>query len=112
MRRNQTEDADRKDELAADRRRSNKEGGIPASGDDANVKWNRRSNSDPDQDYRDQHDHDRHDRVHRNAQCAMVGIVIGRMDVRYLGDCKQREQDQAHNRRHLQSVWLRRARRA
>jgi hypothetical protein len=36
----------------------------------------------------------------------MVGVAIGRMEVRYLDDGKQREQDQAHNRRHLQSIWL------
>jgi hypothetical protein len=36
----------------------------------------------------------------------MVGITIGHMEVRYLDDCEQREQDKAHNSRDLQSVRL------
>ena len=79
---------------------------MPVSGDHADFKRTQRRNFNPDEDDCDQHDHDGHNRVHGDAQRAMVGIAIGRMDVRYLNDGKQREQDQAQNGRHLQSVWL------
>jgi hypothetical protein len=103
---NQTEDGERKDALAADRRGPNKERGVPVPSDLTNVKRNWPRRPDPDQDHHDQHDHHGHDRVHRDAQCAVISIVIRRVEVRHLDNGKQRYQDQAHNRRHPQSVWL------
>lgn len=79
---------------------------MPVSGDRADFKKTRRQNFDPHQNNRDQHDHDRHNRVHRDAQRAVVCIASGRMDVHYLDHGQKREQDHAHNRRQLQSVRL------
>jgi hypothetical protein len=44
--------------------------------------------------------------VHRDAQLAMVGIAIGRMDVRHLNDGKERQQGQAHKNNGSESAWL------
>ena len=79
---------------------------MPVSSDRANFKKTWRQNFDPDQNNRDQHDHDGHNRVHRDAQRAVVGIASGRMDVHYLGHGQKREQNQAHDGRHSQSTLL------
>jgi len=79
---------------------------MPISGDRASFKKSRRQNLDPDQDPRDQHDREGHNRVHRDTQRAVVGIASGRMDVHYLSHGQKCEQEQAHNSRNLQSTLL------
>jgi hypothetical protein len=79
---------------------------MPVSGDRADFKKTWRQNFDPGQDHCDQQDHDGHNRVHRDAQRAVVGIAIRRMDVHYLGYGQKREQNQARNSRHFQSTLL------
>jgi hypothetical protein len=64
---------------------------MPVSGDRANFKGYWRAGTDPDQDNHDQHDHDGYNRMHRNAQRAMVGIAIGCMEVRYLDHSQKRD---------------------
>ncbi|MGB8029156.1 MAG: hypothetical protein WCF30_05760 [Terracidiphilus sp.] len=59
---------------------------MPVSDDRADFKKTWRQNFDPDQDHRDQHDHDGHNRVHRDAELAMIGVIPNRMHMRYLGD--------------------------
>jgi hypothetical protein len=94
------------DALAASGRGANKEGRRPVSGDRADFKKDWRGGSDPDQDYRDQHDHKGHNRVHRDAKRAVVGVAIGRMDVHYLDHGEKCEQNQAHNSCQSQSSLL------
>ena len=94
------------DALEASGRRACKEGRMPVSGDCANFKERWRRSSDPDQYNCDQHDHERHDRVHHHAQRAMIGIAVGRMDVCYLDHGQKREQNQAQDSRHSQSTLL------
>lgn len=77
---------------------------VPDNCSDFKNTW--RQNFDPDQDHRDQHDHDGHNRVHRHAQRAVVGVALGRMDVHYLRHGQKREQDQAHEGCHSQSALL------
>jgi hypothetical protein len=77
---------------------------MPISGDRADLKKTGRQNFDLDQNNRDQHDHDGHNRVHRDAKRAVVCIANGRMDVHYLDHGQQREQNQAHDGRHSQST--------
>jgi len=49
---------------------------------------------------------DRRCRVHHDAEWAVVGVVVERMDVRHLGDGQQRKQEQANYRRpEGASVW-------
>jgi hypothetical protein len=79
---------------------------MPVSGDYADFKKTWRQNVDPHQDYRDQHDHEGHNRVHRDAECTLVGIAIGRMDVHYLDHGQKREQNQAYDGRRSQSNLL------
>jgi len=79
---------------------------MPEPGNRLNFKNHRGDGFDPDQDNRDQHDHDGHNRVHRDAQRAVVGIAIGCVDVHYLGHGEKREQDQAYNGHHSQSTLL------
>ncbi len=76
------------------------------SGDRTDFKKTWRQNFDPDHDHRDQHDYDGHNRVHRDAQRAVIGIAIRCMDVHYLGHGQKREQDQAHGSYHSQSTLL------
>jgi len=80
---------------------------MPVSDNRVNFRQRRGDGFDPDQDNRDQHDHDGHNRVHRDAQRAVVSIASGLMDVHYLGHGQKREQNQAHNSRHSQSTLLR-----
>jgi hypothetical protein len=77
---------------------------MPEPGDCANFNDYRRRSSNPDQDNRDQHDNEGHDRVHHHAQRAMVGIAVGRVDVRHLDNGQKRQQDQAHHSRNFQST--------
>jgi hypothetical protein len=41
---------------------------------------------------------DGRDRVHGDAELAMVGVGFVRVKVRYLSDCEHRQQDQTENR--------------
>jgi hypothetical protein len=79
---------------------------MPVSDNRVNFKKRWGEGFNPDQDNRDQHDHDGHNRVHRDAQHAVVGIAGGRMDVHYLDHGQKREQNQAHDSRHFQSALL------
>ena len=62
--------------------------------------------SDPDKDDQDGYDCNRRGRVHRNAQLAMVGIRVERVDMRHLDHGEQRQQGQTQQRRCPESVWL------
>ncbi len=64
----------------------------------------RRSNLNKNNDGRG--DRNRSHRVQHNAQRAMVGIAFQRMDVGYLDDRQQRQQNQAHNRGHRKASRL------
>jgi hypothetical protein len=79
---------------------------MPKSDNRVDFRQRRGDGFDPDQDNRDQHDHDGHNRVHRDAKRAVVSIAIGRMDVHYLGHCQKCEQNQAHDSRHSQGTLL------
>jgi hypothetical protein len=79
---------------------------MPVSGDCANFKDRGRGSSYSDQYNRDQHDHERHNRVHHHAQRAMVSIASRSMHVRHLDNGQKRHQDQAHHSRHSQSTSL------
>ena len=79
---------------------------MPISDNRVNFTQRRGDGFDPGQDHCDQHDHDGHNRVHRDAQRAVVGIASGCVDVHYLGHGQKREQDQAYNGRYSQSTLL------
>jgi hypothetical protein len=79
---------------------------MPISDNWVNLKQRRGEGFNPDQDNRDQHDHDGHNRVHCDTQRAVVGIASGRMDVHYLDHCEKRDQNQAQDSRHSQSTLL------
>lgn len=72
--RNQTENGNRKGALAASGRGAIEEGRMPVSTNRANFKRHQRSGSDPDHDNANCHDDERHDRVHHDAELAMIGI--------------------------------------
>jgi hypothetical protein len=44
--------------------------------------------------------------MHRDAQLAMVGVALGRMDVRHLNDGKERQQGQTYESKGSESAWL------
>jgi len=57
----------------------------------------------------DQHDHGSRHRngrgcVHDDAQRAMVGVALDRVEVRHLDDGQQRQQDKTHHGDHRQST--------
>jgi len=79
---------------------------MPVSRDSAKLGDYGCRSSDPDQNNCDQHDHERRNGVHRNAQRAVVSVAVGRMRMRYLNHGQKREKDQAHNRRPIQSTLL------
>lgn len=79
---------------------------MPVPDNRSNFKQRRADGFDPDQDNRDQHDHDGDNRVHCQAQRALVGIASGRMDVHYLDHGQNRKQNQAYDSDHSQSVLL------
>ena len=64
------------DALEACRGRACEEGRMPVSGDRANLKERGSRRSDPNQDNRDQQEHEGNDRVHHDAERAMVGIAV------------------------------------
>jgi hypothetical protein len=77
---------------------------MPVSGDRANYNYRRRRRCDPNQDNRDQREHDGHNRVHHGAQRAMVGIAVECMNVGNLDDEQKRHQNQAHHSRYPESA--------
>ena len=62
--------------------------------------------SDPDKDDQNSYDRNRRGRVHGNAQLAMVGIRVERMDMRHLDHGEQRQQGQTQKRSCPESAWL------
>ena len=85
-RQNQTENGNRTDSLGANRRGAVEEGRMPVSTSGANFKSHRCCRSDPDNDNASCHDHERHDRVHHDAELAMIGVTPNRVPMCYLGD--------------------------
>jgi hypothetical protein len=83
---NQSGNGNRKGVLAASGRGAIEEGRVPVSTNRANFKRRQRRGSDPDHDNASCHDHERHDRVHHDAELAMIGVTPNRMHMRYLGD--------------------------
>ena len=65
--RNQTENGNRKDGLAAGRRGASKEGRMPVSDDRVNFKRHWSRGVDSDEDSRSHQGHDGHDGMHRDA---------------------------------------------
>ncbi len=57
---------------------------MPVTNDGAYFKQDRRRSTDPDQQKRGHHHQQRHNRVDRDAQRAMIGVGADGMDVRYL----------------------------
>lgn len=79
---------------------------MPVSTNRASLKLRVRCGSDPDHDNAGCHDHERHDRVHYNAERAMISISTDRMHMRHLGHGQERQQDEAHNSRNSRTDWL------
>ena len=96
----------RKDALAASGRGAIEEGGMPVSTNRASFKRRQRRGSDPDHDNANCHDDERHDRVHHDAERAMIGIGGDRMHKRHVDNRQQHQQDQAQPNHRPQSVWL------
>jgi hypothetical protein len=102
--RDQTEKGNRTAALAACRRGTIEEDWRPVSGDRMSlVQYGRRSSEPDKEDSGDEH-HERHYRVHHNAELAMIGVTPNRVYMRYLGDCQKRQQDKANHRNRLQSA--------
>ena len=101
---NQTENGNRKDSLAANRRGAIEEGGMPVSTNSANFKRCQLCGSDPDKESPSDERHKRRYRVHRDADLAMIGVTPNRVHMGYLGDGQKRQQHKAHHRRRLQSA--------
>jgi hypothetical protein len=104
--RNQAENGNRKGALVPGGRRAIEEGRMPISTNRANFKRRWRRGCDPDRENANCHDHERHNRVHHNAERAMIGITADRMHVRNLGDGQKRQQDEAHHSYGPQSARL------
>jgi hypothetical protein len=92
-RQNQTERGCRTDALAASGRRSSKEGGMPVPDDRGNFKQHWCGCSESDEDNRDQHNYQGHDRMHYDAKRAMVCIAVRCMHMRHLDHGQKRKQD-------------------
>lgn len=84
---------DRESGLAAGGRGPSEELGMPVP-DDRTRLSNRFWGSDSDQDHDGRGNRNRRRGVHRNAQRAMVGIVVQRMNVRHLDQGHHRQQRQ------------------
>jgi hypothetical protein len=67
---------------------------------------NRRRGPDSDQDDRCRQHRNRRSSVHRDAQRAMVGILVQRVYVRHLNHSQQRQQGQAQKCGCPKSPWL------
>ncbi len=95
----------RKDALAAGRRRACEKLGMPVANHRTRLIHRRRSL------YLSQHHHgsrnrDRRSRMHHDAQRAMVGIALQHMRVRHLHHGQQRHQEKTNHRRRRQSACL------
>jgi hypothetical protein len=102
---NQAETEDRKDALTAGGRGACEELGAPIPDGRAGLD-ERRGGHSADQDNDRRNHRNRRGRMHRDAQLAMVGIAIGRMDVRHLNDGEERQQDQAQESHSSESARL------
>jgi hypothetical protein len=80
---------------------------MPVPRNRANFKQRQGWGSEPDHDNANSHDHERHDRVHRNAERAMISITADPMHMRHLGHSKKREEDEAHHSCDPKRAWLR-----
>lgn len=101
----QTERKIEKDALAAIGRGACVELGVPVADDSARFNdW--LGGSDSDQDDRSRHNRNRRRRVHGDAELAVVGIAIERMDVRHLDHGQQRHQGQTQQSCCPESAWL------
>ena len=105
-RRNQTENWNRRDALAAGGRRASKEGGMPEADDRARFEQHKRGGPDPGQNDSGQDGWGRNYRVHQNAYRAMVCIACNRMHVRQLDQNEKCQQDEANYSRHLDNAGL------
>ena len=72
----------------------------------------RRGSPDPDHNHYCRGNRNRRCRLHRDAQRAVVGILVDRMHMRYLDHGQQRQQDKTHHGRHSESSGLSTALRA
>jgi hypothetical protein len=104
--RNQTENWNRKDALAASRRGAGKESWMPVSDDRASFEQYKRGGPNPDQNDSGQYGGARNYRVHQNAYRAMVCIACNRMHMRHLDQNEKCQQDEANYSRHLENAWL------
>jgi hypothetical protein len=68
---------------------------MPVSRNRANFEPRQRWGSDPDHDNASRHEHERHHRVHSNAERAMISIIANRMHMRHLSNGQKRQQDEA-----------------
>ena len=68
--------------------------------------YNWRLGPDPDQEDNCRGHRNRRRRVHGNAELAMIGVGLQRMDVRHLDHGQQRQQGKTHYRDHRQSTQL------
>ncbi len=94
-----------KDSLAAGGRGAREELGMPVADDSVRLK-NRGGDLDLDQDDHGRADRDGRRGVHHNAERAVIGIGVHRMDVSHLDYCEQRQQDKTHHGGNRQSAWL------
>lgn len=101
---NQTENGKREDSLAANRRGAVEEGGMPVSTNGANFKRCQLCGSDPDKESPSDERHKGRNRVHRDADLAMIGVTPSRVHMGYLGDGQKRQQHEAQYRHRLQSA--------
>jgi len=104
--RNQTENRNRKNVLAASGRGTTEEGRMPVSTNRAKFTRRQRRCSDPDEEDPCEEHHKRNYRVHHDAELAMVGIAGDRVYVHHLGYHQERQQDYAHHSCHSQSAGL------
>jgi len=93
----------RKDDLAAKRRWARNELGVPVPNHRAHLN-HRRRRSGLYQHHHRSHHRDRRRGMHRNAQRAMIGILVLRMHMRHLDHGQQRQQNQTHYGRNRQSA--------
>jgi hypothetical protein len=81
---------------SAERRRTDKKRRVPAGENDCPDFNDRRLNADADKHDDQNRDDDRRDRVHHDAQRAMVGVSIKRVVMGDLSDGQQNQQNEAH----------------
>jgi hypothetical protein len=87
----------RKDALTGDRRRANEEANLPLAGNYDGLGLGRGSSQLHDDDDGRGGSHGRH-RVHCDAELAMIGVALARMQVRDLSNGKRGQKDEAQDR--------------